>query len=710
MLRRWLARRIRPGAEAAWPIDPAAAAVPPGWPGWPDGKQFCLVLTHDVESQAGVDNIPALMELERSRGFRSSFNLIPEGGYPVSPALREMIRRQGCEVGVHDLRHDGKLFQSIRGFRQRAARISQYAREWGAAGFRAGFMLHNLDWLHELGVRYDASTFDTDPFEPQPHGQNTIFPFFVSRDAADGEDASGRNGYVELPYTLPQDSTLFLILRETSPAIWIRKLDWIAAQRGMALLNVHPDYMRFGGGGRSWSTYPAAHYEQLLDHVRRTYGDRVWHPLPWELAEFVAGLERRPPRPRRARRVCMLTHSFYESDNRVTRYAEALAARGDSVDVVALQANPQMPREETLQGVRVFRLQPRYGKTERTALAYLYPQLRFLVRAACWIARRHLRRGYDLVHVHNIPDFLVFAALWPRLTGARVILDIHDIVPEFYGSKFGVRSGHPMLRLLYAMEWCSARCADHIILSNHIWLEKYAERNGCRANTSVFINNVDPRIFHRRPRTRTDGHPVVLFPGGLQWHQGLDIAIRAFQLVNRRRPDAQFHIYGEGNMKDQLVSLTRDLGLDRHVQFFRPLPVREIATLMAEADLGVVPKRADSFGNEAYSTKILEFMAAGVPVIASSTRIDRFYFDDTVVRFFPSGDVEALANAMLEMLGDPVLREGFIARAAVHADRQSWETRKGDYLRLVDGLCAGRGRAGTQVTAEAGEATRAYEH
>ena len=163
-------------------------------------------------------------------------------------------------------------------------------------------------------------------------------------------------------------------------------------------------------------------------------------------------------------------------------------------------------------------------------------------------------------------------------------------------------------------------------------------------------------------------------------------------------------------MKDQLVSLTRDLGLDRHVQFFRPLPVREIATLMAEADLGVVPKRADSFGNEAYSTKILEFMAAGVPVIASSTRIDQFYFDDTVVRFFPSGDVEALANAMLEMLGDPVLREGFIARAAVHADRQSWETRKGDYLRLVDGLCAGRGRAGTQVTAEAGEATRAYEH
>src|SRR4029079_8065841 len=110
-----------------------------------------------------------------------------------------------------------------------------YLQEWGAVGFRSAFMFHKLDWLHDLNILYDASTFDTDPFEPQPDGVNTIFPFWTA--------GSFGRGYVELPYTLAQDSTLFLVLRERGPEIWKQKLDWIAAHGGMALLNTHPDYM-----------------------------------------------------------------------------------------------------------------------------------------------------------------------------------------------------------------------------------------------------------------------------------------------------------------------------------------------------------------------------------------------------------------------------------------------------------------------------------
>lgn len=179
-----------------------------------------------------------------------------------------------------------------------------------------------------------------------------------------------------------------------------------------------------------------------------------------------------------------------------------------------------------------------------------------------------------------------------------------------------------------------------------------------------------------------------MFPGGLQWHQGVDLAIRAFPKFLKVFPDAEFHIYGDGNMKADLQALTESLGLARAVRFFPPIPVREVAQKMADADLGVVPKRADSFGNEAYSTKIMEFMALGVPVVASSTRVDRFYFDDSVVKFFESGNVDALAAAMIEVLQN---REGTrqrVARAAAYAATHSWDTRKADYLKLVDTLCA----------------------
>jgi len=143
---------------------------------------------------------------------------------------------------------------------------------------------------------------------------------------------------------------------------------------------------------------------------------------------------------------------------------------------------------------------------------------------------------------------------------------------------------------------------------------------GVQDKCSVYLNHVDARIFQPQSRPKTNGKCVVLFPGGLQWHQGLDIALRAFDKLRRRLPQAEFHIYGDGNMKPNLVGLAQELGLNGSVRFFEPLRIHEIATVMANADLGVVPKRADSFGNEAYSTKIMEFMSLGVPVVCRARR------------------------------------------------------------------------------------------
>ena len=383
----------------------------------------------------------------------------------------------------------------------------------------------------------------------------------------------------------------------------------------------------------------------------------------------------------------MITHSFYECDNRVIRYAETLVQRGDTVEVLALRRSPEIPKEEAINGVKVFRIQGRFSKNAQSKSAYLWPLFRFLVASSWWVTRQHRCRRYNVVHVHNIPDFLVFAAWYPKLTGSGVILDIHDIVPEFFGSKFGISGRSVLVLALKMVEKFSAAFASHVILANHLWLEKYTSRSARKEKCSVFINHVDERIFHPRQRTRSDNKFVIMFPGGLQWHQGLDIAIRAFAQLRHRLPDAEFHIYGDGNMKPSLIALAQELGLNGSVRFFNPLRIQQIANVMAEADLGVVPKRADSFGDEAYSTKIMEFMSLGVPLVVSSTKIDRYYFNDSVVRFFESGNADALAEAMFDVLSNDALRRGLVARASEYVSRNNWENRKNDYMQLIDGLC-----------------------
>jgi glycosyltransferase involved in cell wall biosynthesis len=384
----------------------------------------------------------------------------------------------------------------------------------------------------------------------------------------------------------------------------------------------------------------------------------------------------------------MITYSIYESDNRVLRYAEALAERGDWVDVLALRGTPDLPFEDVSRGVKLYRIQDRFAKSEVSKRSFLWPLLRFLWASLRQLNRLHQVRRYDLIHVHNIPDFLVFATWYPKLTGTKIILDIRDIVPELFCSMFGTSQRSVLVWGLKVIERLSAAMADHVILANHLWLEKYTSRSARKEKCSVFINNVDERIFSHRGRTRTDSRIIVMFPGGLKWHQGLDIAIRAFDKLHRLIPQAEFHIYGDGNMKPHLIDLAKEVGLSGSVRFFKPVSLEKIAAVMAEADLGVVPKRADSFGNEAYSTKIMEFMSLSVPMVVSSTKIDRYYFDDTVVRFFETANVDALAEAMYDVLSDDQKRRALITNALDYVKRNSWKNYQTNYLELVDTLCA----------------------
>lgn len=261
-----------------WPIDEKACSPPNGWQGWPGGKKFALVITHDVETVYGREKCIYLKDLEKKMGFKSSFNFVP-GRYYVSHSLRRDLIDDGFEVGVHGLYHDGKLFDSINIYKERSARINHYLKKWGSVGFRSPAMHHNLEWIQDLNIEYDLSTFDTDPFEPQPDGVGTIFPFLVHGNI-------NQRDYVELPYTLPQDFTLFIILKEKSINIWKKKLDWIVEKGGMALILTHPDYMSFDGRKNRIEEYPSEYYREFLSYVKSRYEEQYWHVLPKEMARF----------------------------------------------------------------------------------------------------------------------------------------------------------------------------------------------------------------------------------------------------------------------------------------------------------------------------------------------------------------------------------------------------------------------------------------
>jgi hypothetical protein len=229
---------------------------------WPHDRSWALVLTHDVETEFGYRNLHLLRDAERAQGYRSSWNFVP-GRYVVDEAVLRQLRDEGCEIGVHGFRHDGQDLGSRRTFEARLPGIREHAERWGAVGFRSPATQRVWAWMPELGFDYDSSYPDTDPYEPQPGGCCSYLPFF------------NRN-LVELPITMPQDHTLFAVLRHADGEVWSKKARHLRDRGGMALVLAHPDYATDARLQRAW--------EVLLAEFRDD--ESAWKALPCEVADW----------------------------------------------------------------------------------------------------------------------------------------------------------------------------------------------------------------------------------------------------------------------------------------------------------------------------------------------------------------------------------------------------------------------------------------
>jgi len=229
---------------------------------WPAGRSWALVLTHDVETEAGYRTMGLLRDAERALGYRSSWNFVAER-YQVEDCAIRALQDEGCEVGVHGLRHDGRDLASRRLMEKRLPAMRANADRWSAIGFRSPSTQRDWQLMPRLGFVYDSSYSDTDPYEPQSGGCCTYLPFF-------------NQSMIELPITLPQDHTLFCILQDAGADVWIRKAQFLRERNGMALVLTHPDYAR--------DPRVAGGYRDLLEAFHDD--DTAWRALPREVARW----------------------------------------------------------------------------------------------------------------------------------------------------------------------------------------------------------------------------------------------------------------------------------------------------------------------------------------------------------------------------------------------------------------------------------------
>jgi glycosyltransferase involved in cell wall biosynthesis len=390
-----------------------------------------------------------------------------------------------------------------------------------------------------------------------------------------------------------------------------------------------------------------------------------------------------------SKRHCMVVHAYYPlAETRVQRESEALLARGYEVDVICLRLPTDVP-EECHRGVQVYHLPVKQIRRNGFLILFLN-YLHFFILAAIKLTQLHLRRPYHTVQVHNLPDFLVFCALIPKLNGVPVILDLHDLMPEFYAAHTGKGMAHWLTRLVVWQERVSCRFADHVITVTELWRRVLIGRGVPPAKISVVMNVADGEVFRRdavRPLPRTNGRFHLLYHGTQVRRYGVDLILKAVNRLRSEIPELRVSIHGRGDYHVVLRRLVDELNLNNYVQFNTEyVPLSDLPELICAADVAVVPYRRDVFTDGILPTKLMEYAALGVPAIVARTPAISDYFDDTMVEFFMPDDVDELAACILKLYRDQARRTALVQNVNQFNERYNWTKLSNDYIALVESL------------------------
>jgi glycosyltransferase involved in cell wall biosynthesis len=385
------------------------------------------------------------------------------------------------------------------------------------------------------------------------------------------------------------------------------------------------------------------------------------------------------------RRVAILVHATVPGDPRIQRQSEALVAAGYEVDILCLR-RPGEAAEETAGGRRVVRLP--LNRTVSGFAGHMAEYVAFAALAAWRLAVEHRRRRYDLVQVATVPDFLAFAALPEKLGGVPLLLDLHEDMPEFFRDRFAHPWLRPLLPVVVAATRASAALADELITVHEPLRRLSIDRGVDPHRISVVMNSADPRIFdparHERRPFMAGGRLRLIHHSNLQRLYGLDVAVGALARLPADL-DWQLDVYGDGPWRPQVeAAITRHGVADRVVLHGR-VALEDLPAKLAQSDIGLVPSLHEPYLEYSLSTKLLEYAAMGVPIVATDLATFRHHFSDGAVRFV-SGGPDALAAAIVSLAANPEAARAMASEAQRQAAAYDWGRQRATYLGIVDRL------------------------
>jgi len=358
-----------------------------------------------------------------------------------------------------------------------------------------------------------------------------------------------------------------------------------------------------------------------------------------------------------------------------------------------LQSPFSKSKNYNLSGVNVETIS--LGKKRGSLIRYTFEYVAFLIWAFIKLSARMSRRQYAIVDVNNLPDFLIFAGAYAKWRGAKLVLDMHEITPEFYISKYGVREDSLLIRFLTRVERMSLNFADSVITINEPITQLLISRGLSPAKTTEVMNSVDESLFENVSQSPNASMPgenqaqfVMMYHGTLTNLYGLDITIQAFGLAQKEMPGAQFWVLGDGPERPALELLAEKVGLTGKVRFVGKVRPEEVPQWLSRCDVGVLATRRDVFLDFSFSNKLSEYVILGKPVISSRLRAIRHYFSEDALAYFEPGEPTSLANQMVRLYGDEQLRVRVASKALAEYKPIRWEVMKDRYLQLIASLVA----------------------
>jgi glycosyltransferase involved in cell wall biosynthesis len=393
------------------------------------------------------------------------------------------------------------------------------------------------------------------------------------------------------------------------------------------------------------------------------------------------------------KRAAVVLYSYYATDPRPRRESEALAKAGMEVDVICLRKEQSMPRSEFIDGVQVFHAPLLRRRSSK--MTYITQYGTFFLYAFSFLSRRNLRKRYDLVHVHNMPDFLVFSAILPRLMGAKIILDLHDPMPELFQGIYNYARQGSVVRLLSMIEKMSIGFADLVVTPNTAFKEVFAARSSRPDKIEIVMNSpkgtlFDPAKYASSNHKLEGKRPfVMMYHGLLVERHGLDMAIHAIADLRGRIPGLELHFYGEETPYAlKMVALAKELGVDEMVQYHGYKSQKEIAEIISRIDLGLVPNRLNPFTQINFPTRIFEYLTMRKPVLVPRTKGISDYFNESEILYFEPDNVKDLTAKIEWAFRHPAELQALVQAGRALCEKHSWEIEEKRFIGMVDNLLA----------------------